>query len=448
MEIIDCLSVSKSVEKEKRVVIIPNSNEKESILEVEHGCIQASKLAQAGIKVYDPGYTNTAPCTSKITYIDGNAGVLLYRGYPIEDVAAKVQFVDTAWLLFHGELPNRDESRDFAHSVAQNFKVVPVVSRIVDAMDSDAHPMGILTAALAAWGTATPQYNPALVGNAVYENAQLRENLLGVVLGGFAGIAAKIFLHVHSDHVGSSSDVLPSADSSPALFSHLFLNAIGKGDLPPSVIRALDVLLVLHADHELNCSTATLRQLTSSGVDLFSALSGSVCALYGPLHGGATEAVLKMLASIKSKENVPDFLLKVKNREAKLMGFGHRVYRNYDPRAKLIRQVAHEILQTLHQSNPLIAIAEDLERVALSDEYFVSRKLYPNVDFYSGIIYSAIGFKPEFFPVLFALGRVAGWMSHWNEFLQDEYNEKKIARPQQVYLGPEPRTLYRQSSKL
>ncbi|KAA8495898.1 Citrate synthase 3, peroxisomal [Porphyridium purpureum] len=417
------------------------------VLDITNGAVPAGafKKVGPGVTLHDPGYTNTASCTSAITFIDGDKGLLRYRGYPVQElVAANKTTLEVAWLLFYGELPEQAKLNMFAERVAQNAFLRSTVLNVVQAMPTDAHPMGVLASALAAWGTQMPEFNPALSGNAIYDDTRLRQHLQPLVLGGFTSLAAAIFLRMQGlpgNVIALKCDLRSTAPGRIGTMGGMFLDMIGKGNLPASVAHALDILLVLHADHELNCSTATMRQLTSSGVDLFSSLAGSVCALYGPLHGGATEAVLRMLQRIETPDNVASFIDKVKNRDEKLMGFGHRIYRNYDPRATLIRKLAHKVLKELDIQEPLLQVAMALEKTALEDDYFVSRKLYPNVDFYSGIIYSAIGFPPEFFPVLFALGRVAGWLSHWNEFVADEWKERKIARPQQLYVGEPERHL-------
>mmetsp|Transcript_14377 Transcript_14377/g.24738 ORF Transcript_14377/g.24738 Transcript_14377/m.24738 type:complete len:572 (+) Transcript_14377:993-2708(+) len=429
--------------------------------------VQAKELAKQHVFLYDPGYTNTACCKSSITFIDGDLGILRYRGYPIEQVAARASYVDVAWMLFHGEMPTATERSKFATDIMtktcpdnivgqqdpslitkallfkSSYTSTPVKS-VIQSMHRDAHPMGMLVSALSAWGTCMPQLNPAYQGNKVYESQAVRDEVQSTVLGGFVTIAAMVYHQMNGTTLSDEviREVHTSFREHPVSYGELFLKLIQKDNLPASVASALDVLLILHADHELNCSTATMRQLASSGVDLFSCLAGATCALYGPLHGGATEAVLRMLEKIGSADNIDSFLQAVKNRQALLMGFGHRIYKNYDPRATLIRDIAHKVLRDLNiHDSPLLEIAQKLETAALTDQYFISRKLYPNVDFYSGIIYSAIGFRPEFFPVLFALGRVSGWISHWNEFMKDEWNEKKICRPRQIYVGHDEREL-------
>lgn len=291
--------------------------------------------------------------------------------------------------------------------------------------------MGMLVAALAAVGTSHPALNPAVVGDSVYKHATSRERAVLTALGGMPGLAAGIFRH----GAGLSPAFLELPVEQVGFAERFLRLACGPGKkLDGNLVKALDLLLLLHADHEQNCSTSTVRQLSSSGVDLFSALSGGVAALYGPLHGGATEAVLKMLVGIGCVGNVGGFLEKVKAREEKLMGFGHRVYKNYDPRARIIRGMAYKVFAAVGKSDPLIEVAAALEKAALSDDYFVSRKLFPNCDFYSGLVYKALGFQPEFFTVLFALGRSAGWVAHWKEFLDDP--DRRIARPHQRYVGP------------
>uniref|UniRef100_A0A7S0BIW6 Citrate synthase n=1 Tax=Rhodosorus marinus TaxID=101924 RepID=A0A7S0BIW6_9RHOD len=399
----------------------------------EKGVVEASWLRKQGVVSYDPGYTNTACCTSRITYLDGERGILRYRGYPIEQLAGKSSFLEVAYTLYYGELPTEQDLRLYEANVAAHRTPHNDLLKIIsNGFRSDAHPMGVLASTVMAMGTLYPEVNPALQGNHVYESYKVREKQVFRILGTMPMLVASIYR--------SQNGLAPMVgfDTDDMTFTERFLCALswaeGKQYKPNKrLARALDILFILHADHELNCSTATMRQLTSSGVDVYTSVAASIGALYGPLHGGATEAVLKMLERIKTVDNIPAFLNAVKNREEKLMGFGHRVYRNYDPRAKIIKKIAYEVFEEVGQVDPLIDLATELERAALTDEYFVKRKLYPNVDFYSGLIYKAIGFPTEYFPCLFAIGRTAGWLAHWNEFLVDP--EKKIARPTQLYKG-------------
>jgi len=395
------------------------------------------------------GYMNTAVCTSRITFIDGEKGILRYRGYPIEQLASKSSFMETAFLLLYGELPSEAQLKHFCarvyhHQTALHADIVALLQTI----RHDAHCMTSVISALAAMSALHPEANPALEGQGVYSSRKTRESQMFTLLGAFPTLAAHVLLR----RSGSSVPCLPAPSlatlldpARPRAYVEHFLVLLGLGKARPGeegpdprVVRALDAILLAHADHELNCSTAAVRHLTSSGVDVYTAVAGATGALYGPLHGGATEAVLRMLQQIGTEERIPAFLEAVKAKEAKLMGFGHRVYKNYDPRAVLVREVAYEVFQ-VYGADPLIHVATALETAARSDDYFVSRKLYPNIDFYSGLVYKAIGFPLDFFPVLFTMGRMAGWLAHWEELLMGPEEEKKIVRPRQIYLGPAER---------
>eukprot|EP00179_Madagascaria_erythrocladioides_P009792 CAMPEP_0198314244 /NCGR_PEP_ID=MMETSP1450-20131203/4964_1 /TAXON_ID=753684 ORGANISM="Madagascaria erythrocladiodes, Strain CCMP3234" /NCGR_SAMPLE_ID=MMETSP1450 /ASSEMBLY_ACC=CAM_ASM_001115 /LENGTH=410 /DNA_ID=CAMNT_0044017285 /DNA_START=7 /DNA_END=1239 /DNA_ORIENTATION=+ len=373
--------------------------------------LRASDLQQLlNLRVYDPGFTNTASCSSAITFINGEKGILRYRGYPIEQLAEKASFLEVSFLLQFGQLPSDHQLERFTDNITAKSVVHDGLISIISAFPRTAHPMGIMISAMAALGTFHPEANPALRGAQVYKDEATRIAQVYRVMGSMPTIAAAVYRHCAGLPINQ-----PPPSRLDLTYAESFMYMLNK--LPvhgeeyrpnQKLARALDVLLTLHADHELNCSTATMRQLASSGVDVYSAISGSMGALYGPSHGGANEAVLKMLDRIGSKARIPAFLQSVKDKKAKLMGFGHRVYRNYDPRATLIRQIAHDVFDVMGKADPLIEVATALEQAALADEYFVSRKLYPNVDFYSGLIYKAIGFPAEFFTVLFALGRVSG----------------------------------------
>ncbi|MEZ5402016.1 MAG: citrate synthase [Bryobacteraceae bacterium] len=379
-----------------------------------------------GLMPYDPAYMNTASCKSRITYIDGDKGVLEYRGFPIDQLAEKSRFLEVAYLLFHGELPSQAQLDEWVGHIAAEGRVPDFVRRVIAGFPRDAHPMGMFVAAIAALGTAYPDS----------KNIDDRESRMKQVYRLMAqapAIAADIYRHLNG---------MPFVDPDPSLsysgnFLRMLYSKTGETYVPDPVLdRALNVLFILHADHEQNCSTSTMRLVGSSHADPFSSLAAAAAALYGPLHGGANEAVLVMLNQIGSTANIPAFLGKVHEGRARLMGFGHRVYKNYDPRARIIKATADEVFGITGR-NPLIDVAVELERIALSDEYFVKRKLYPNVDFYSGIIYQAIGIPTEMFTVLFALGRTIGWLAQWEEMLQDP--DQKIGRPRQVYLGPSRR---------
>ncbi|CAL4970444.1 unnamed protein product [Urochloa decumbens] len=370
-----------------------------------------------GLKIYDPGYLNTAPVRSTICYIDGDEGILRYRGYPIEELAESSSFVEVAYLLMYGNLPTQSQLASWEFAISQHSAVPQGLLDIIQLMPHDAHPMGVLASAMSTLSVFHPDANPALRGQDLYKSKQVRDKQIVRILGKASTIAAAAYLRL-----AGRPPILPSNTLSYSENFLYMLDSLGDKTYKPNprLARALDILFILHAEHEMNCSTAAVRHLASSGVDVFTALSGGVGALYGPLHGGANEAVLKMLNEIGSVENIPDFIEGVKNMKRKMSGFGHCVYKNYDPRAKVIRKLAEEVVIAL-------------EKAALSDEYFIKRKLYPNVDFYSGLIYRAMGFPTEFFPVLFAIPRMAGWLAHWKESLDDP--DTKIMRPQQVYTG-------------
>ncbi|CAA7055831.1 unnamed protein product [Microthlaspi erraticum] len=382
-----------------------------------------------GLKLYDPGYLNTAPVRSSISYIDGDEGILRYRGYPIEEMAENSTFLEVAYLLMYGNLPSESQLSDWEFAVSQHSAVPQGVLDIIQSMPHDAHPMGVLVSAMSALSIFHPDANPALRGQDIYDSKQVRDKQIVRIIGKAPTIAAAAYLRM-----AGRPPVLPSANLSYAENFLYMLDSLGNRSYKPNprLARVLDILFILHAEHEMNCSTAAARHLASSGVDVYTAVAGAVGALYGPLHGGANEAVLKMLSEIGTVENIPDFIDGVKNRKRKMSGFGHRVYKNYDPRAKVIKKLADEVFSIVGR-DPLIEVAVALEKAALSDDYFVKRKLYPNVDFYSGLIYRAMGFPPEFFTVLFAIPRMAGYLSHWKESLDDP--DTKIMRPQQVYTG-------------
>jgi citrate synthase len=379
-----------------------------------------------GMMAYDPAFTNTASTSSKVTYIDGNEGILLYRGYPIEQLAERASFLEVAYLILKGELPAKDELDQFVQDVTFHTYVHENILKVLDGFRYDSHAMGILISSVAALSTFYPDAKEV-------DDPDLRWIQITRAVAKMPTLAAFAYRH----HRGLPY-VYPENEFS---YSANFLNMlfrIGVKEYKPNPIleRALDILFILHADHEQNCSTTAMRVIGSSRADPFSALAGSMAALYGPLHGGANEAVLRMLARIGSVENIPRFLERVKNREERLMGFGHRVYKAYDPRASIIKRTADEVFEVTGR-NPLLDIALELERIALSEDFFIERNLYPNVDFYSGIIYQAMGFPVEMFPVLFAIPRTVGWLAQWEEMLGD--TEQKIARPRQIYTGPDRR---------
>lgn len=382
-----------------------------------------------GLRVFDPGYMNTAPCKSKICFIDGDKGVLRYRGYEIEELAEKSSYLETAFALIYGDLPDAPQLREWEQTIMRHSALpVPVIAAL-EALPHDAHPMGVILAGLNALSTFHPEQNPALQGGGVYQSHAQQDKQIVRIIGKMTTLAA----HAYHRNTGRT----PAPPNQKLGYAENFLYMLDAGLDPhhkpnPRLSRALDVMFLLHAEHEMNCSTAAARHLASSGVDVYSAVAGAVGALYGPLHGGANEAVLKMLARIGSTENIPSFLAGVKNKKEKMFGFGHRVYKNFDPRANVIRKVAEEVFELVGR-DPLIDVAVALEKEARKDEYFVKRNLYPNVDFYSGLVYRALGFPPEFFTVLFAVPRAAGYLAHWRESLTDP--DVKIMRPQQIYQG-------------
>jgi citrate synthase len=410
------------------LTITDNRTGKTYELPIVEGCIRAMDLRQIkvdeedfGLMSYDPAFLNTAACRSAITYIDGDRGILRYRGYPIEQLAEKASFLEVAYLLLEGELPTRAQLDKWEADIKYHTYVHTNITKFMEGFRYDAHPMGMLLGAVGALSTFYPDakniHDP--------ENRYLQRVRL---ISKLPTIAAFAFRH---------------SRGLPYVFPRNDLNYIGNfvnmtfeigGKHEPNLVlqRALEILLILHADHEQNCSTSAVRAVGSSHVDPFSAVSAGIAALYGPLHGGANEAVLQMLDEIGDKKNVPAFIEGVKAGKGRLMGFGHRVYKSYDPRAKLIKKVAYDVFEQTGL-NPKLEIALELERIALEDEYFIKRKLYPNVDFYSGIIYQAMGYPTDYFTVLFALGRLPGWIAQWEEMLRDK--DQKIARPRQIYIG-------------
>ncbi len=380
-----------------------------------------------GLLAYDPAFMNTASCRSAITFLDGDAGVLEYRGYPIEQLAQHSTYLEVAYLLVHGELPNDSELAEWTHQITIHTFVHENVKSLMQAFRHDAHPMGMLLGAIGALSTFYPDANQIHDP----ENRAIQAIRLIAKMPTLAAFAYR--------HNMGMPYVYPDNDLSYAgnLLGMLYKMTELKYQPDPRIERALDVLLILHADHEQNCSTSAVRAIGSSLVDPYSAIAGGVAALYGPSHGGANEEVVRMLHRVATKENIPDFIAGVKAGNERLMGFGHRVYKNYDPRARIIKQAADEVFEVTG-TNPLLAIATELEKIALEDEYFVSRKLYPNVDFYSGLIYEALGMPMAMFPVMFAVGRTSGWVAQWLEMVQD--SEQKIARPRQIYTGERQRS--------
>ena len=380
-----------------------------------------------GLITYDPGYTNTGSCKSSITFVDGQRGLLRYRGYPIDQLAEKSTYLETAYLLLNGERPKQEQLDEWVHNITMRTMLNESIKKVIDAFHYDAHPMGILVGTLGVLSTFYPNAKEIF-------NEEARTRQIWRLIAKMPTIAAYAYRHQRG-----LPYVLPDNDLSYLgnFLSMLFKVTELKYEPDPVLERALDVLFILHADHEQNCSTSAMRNVGSSHSDPFVAVAGAAAALSGPLHGGANEAVLRMLNHIGSVKKVAGFVEDVKSGEAgRLMGFGHRVYKSYDPRAKLIKEVAHQVFEVTGVS-PLLEIAVELERVALEDDYFIERNLYPNVDFYSGIIYQAMGFPTTMFPVLFAIPRVSGWLAQWQEMLLDE--EQRIARPRQVYTGYDER---------
>jgi citrate synthase len=411
------------------LTVTDNRTGKTYEIPIEDETIRATELRNIkvnegdfGLMTYDPAYMATASCRSAITYIDGDAGVLEYRGYPIEQLAEKSSYMEVAYLLIHGELPTTAQLEEWDHLITIHTFVHENVKEFMQGFRYDAHPMGMLLASVGALSTFYPEA-------AAIKDPESRYIQVIRLLAKMPTLAAFSYRHNRG-----MPYVYPDNDLSYAgnFLSMIYKIAELKYEPDPRLEHALDVLFILHADHEQNCSTSAVRSVGSSQVDPYSAMAAGVAALYGPLHGGANEAVLRMLQRIETKENIPDFIKGVKEGNQRLMGFGHRVYKNFDPRAKIIKKAVDEVFEVTGK-NPLLEIATELEKIALDDDYFVSRKLYPNVDFYSGLIYEALGMPVEMFPVLFAIGRTSGWIAQWLEMIDDP--EQKIARPRQIYTG-------------
>ena len=415
------------------ITITDNRTGKTYELSIANGAIKAMDLRQIktgpddfGLMAYDPAFMNTASTRSAITYLDGDKGVLRYRGYPIEQLAEKSTYLETAYLIFHGELPNEAQLKEWTYQITHHTFLHENLKHLMETFRYDAHPMGMFISTVAALSTFYPEANRV-------RDPEIRLQQVYRLIGKVPTIAA--FSYRHSRGLPY---VYPDNDLSyPGNFLNM-LDKMAQAKYQPDPVkeRALEVLFILHADHEQNCGTNAMRAIGSSLVDPYSAMAGAAAALYGPLHGGANEEVLKMLTEIGHVKNIPAFVEKVKKGEGRLMGFGHRVYKNYDPRAKIIKRTADAVF-SVTGVNPMLEIALELERIALQDEYFISRKLYPNVDFYSGIIYQALGFPVSFFPVLFAIPRAIGWLTQWVELLTDP--DQKIARPRQIFLGHDTR---------
>ena len=400
---------------------------------IEHGTIKAMDLRgikqddnDFGLMSYDPAYKNTASTKSTITYIDGDRGILEYRGYPIGQLAEKNTFIEVAYLLLFGSLPTPGEFLTWSNEITYHTFLHENLKTLIQAFRYDAHPMGMFISSVSALSTFYPEARNV-------DDPQVRLHQIRRLIAKVPTIAAFSYRHNRGlPYVYPDNDLSYTGN----FLNMMFKMSDAKYNPDPVLERALDVLFILHADHEQNCSTSTMRNIGSAKADPYSALAGAAAALYGPLHGGANEAVLRMLSEINDLKNVPEYIDRVKAGEFRLMGFGHRVYKNFDPRAEIIKRVADQVFEVTRH-NPLLDIALELERIALEDDYFVQRKLYPNVDFYSGLIYQALGLPVDMFPVLFAIGRTVGWLAQWQELLDD--SEQAIARPRQIFLGEDRR---------
>ena len=401
---------------------------------VKNDTIRAMDLRQIkvndgdfGMISYDPAFTNTASCISRVTFIDGDKGILEYRGYPIEELAEKSTYLETSYLILYGELPTRAQLEDWTYHVTHHTFIHESIKKFLDGFHYDAHPMGMLISTVAALSTFYPDAKDIF-------NPDSRRKQTYRLIGKMPTLSAFAYRHSLGMPYAYPDNELSYAAN---FLNMLFRTTELKYHANPTLERALDILFILHAEHEQNCSSTAMRGVGSSHVDPYSAIAAATAALYGPLHGGANEAVLRMLVDIGSVDKVPAYIKSVKAGERKLMGFGHRVYKNYDPRARIVKHIAYDVFDVMGR-NPMIDIALEVERIALEDDYFVSRRLYPNVDFYTGLIYQSMGFPVTMFPVLFAIPRTAGWIAQWEEMLLDP--EQKISRPRQVYLGASKRS--------
>ncbi|HKP46948.1 MAG TPA: citrate synthase [Pyrinomonadaceae bacterium] len=415
------------------LTITDNRTGKQYEVPIADGTIKAMDLRQIkmsdddfGLMTYDPAFMNTASCKSRITYIDGDNGVLEYRGYPIDQLAEKSSYLEVAYLLLHGELPDEAQLKEWTRNITYHTFINENIKTVMDGFHYNAHPMGMFEATLGALSTFYPDAKQIF-------DVECRRKQIFRLVAKVPTIAAFAYRHrIGMQYAYPDNDLGYEGNFLNMMFKTTEL----KYQPNPVLERALSVLFILHADHEQNCSTNAMRSIGSAHTDPFSALGGAAAALYGPLHGGANEMVLRMLNEIGSKDKIPEYIKRVKAGEFRLMGFGHRVYKNYDPRARIIKQVADEVFEVTGK-DPMLEIALELERIALEDEYFVKRRLYPNVDFYSGIIYRAMRFPVDMFPVLFAIPRTSGWLAQWVEMLEDP--DQKIARPRQIYLGHKTR---------
>jgi len=415
------------------LTIIDNRTNQSYTIPIYRGTVRAMDLRQVktgpqdfGLMTYDPAFMNTASCTSSITYLDGEKGILRYRGYPIEQLAEHCTFLEVAYLLLEGQLPTADELQEWNAEVMRHAMIHENLKKFMDGFHHDAHPMGILLSTVAALSTFYPDARTLC-------DARCRRKQIVRLIGKMPTLAAYAYRHRLS---------LPYIYPDPELcYTKNYMNMLWRRAEPkyaanPVLARALEVLFILHADHEQNCSTSAMRAVGSSQADPFAAAAAAIAALWGPLHGGANEEVLRMLDEIGSADRIPAFIAQVKEGKRRLMGFGHRVYKNYDPRARIIKWAADQVFEVTGR-NPKLEVALELERIALSEDYFIQRKLYPNVDFYSGIIYQAMGFTPDQFTVLFGIPRTVGWLAQWQEMIEDP--DRKIARPRQIYTGEDRR---------
>ena len=413
--------------------VTDNRTSKTYELSIENDTIKATDLRQIRVKdedfgmmSYDPAFGNTASCKSKVTFIDGEKGILRYRGYPIEELAKKSSFLEVAYLLIHGELPNKSQHDSWVHDITHHTYMHENIKKFMDGFRYDAHPMGMLLGTVGALSTFYP--NAKDIFDTDVQKLEMRRLIAKMpTIAGFSYRQIMGLPYVYPDNELSYAG---------NFLSMMFKMTEAKYKPNPAIEKAIDVLFILHADHEQNCSTSAMRNVASSLPDPYSAAAAAIAALYAPLHGGANEAVLEMLADIGSVDKIPQYIERAKKGEFRLMGFGHRVYKAYDPRAAIVKDIAHDVFEVTGK-NPLLEIALELERIALEDDYFVRRRLYPNVDFYSGLIYQSIGLPTSMFTVLFAIARMAGWLAQWLELLNDP--ETRIARPRQVYLGEENR---------
>ena len=410
---------------EESLSITDNRTGKQYELAVSDGTIRAIELRQIktseddfGLMAYDPSYLNTASCRSTITYIDGDKGILRYRGYPIEELVGEYSHLEVAYLLLHGELPDEAQFRQWSEDIRKHTELPPGVLELIGSFPRGGYPMAMLATAVASLSSYYPDARTVV-------DPQVRRLQIHRLLAQVPALSAQVFRRLRS--------LPPTRDAGVPSYAGSFLQLAFDRAPEPVFEKAMDALFILHADHEQNCSTSAMRGVGSSQCDPYLALAASIGALSGPLHGGANEAVIRMLEGIGTTDRVTRHVQRVKGGELRLMGFGHRVYKNYDPRARIIKALAHEVFEVTG-SDPLLDVALELERIALQDDYFISRKLYPNVDFYSGLIYRALGFPSSMSTVLFALARTSGWLAQWDELARDR--EQKIARPRQIYEGP------------